>query len=80
MRWVVLSLYFFSLLVMTLYGCHRWYLVRLYLRHRRDATDPAARFDRLPRLTIQLPLYNEMYVARRLIDAVCEMNYPRDRL
>ena len=80
MRWAVLSVYFFSLLVMTAYGCHRWYLVRLYLRHRRTATDPVARFDRLPRLTIQLPLYNEMYVAQRLIDAVCEMRYPRDRL
>ena len=80
LRWVVLSLYFFSLLVMTAYGCHRWYLVRLYLRHRHDATDPAARFERLPRLTIQLPIYNEMYVVRRLIDAVCGMNYPRDRL
>jgi len=80
MRWAVLSLYFFSLLVMTAYGCHRWYLVRLYLRHRRDSTDPVARFDRLPKLTIQLPLYNEMYVAQRLIDAVCEMDYPRDAL
>ena len=79
-RWVVLPLYFFSLLVMTAYGCHRWYLVRLYLRHRRDSSGPAARFDELPKLTVQLPLYNEMYVARRLIDAVCEMDYPRDRL
>src|SRR3982750_2130481 len=34
----------------------------------------------LPRVTIQLPLYNEMYVADRLIDAVCRIDYPRDRL
>src|SRR5205085_9805555 len=32
----------------------------------------------LPRVTIQLPIYNEMYVADRLIDAVCEMDYPRE--
>ena len=38
------------------------------------------RFERLPRLTVQLPLYNEMYVAERLIDAVCTLDYPRDRL
>jgi cellulose synthase/poly-beta-1,6-N-acetylglucosamine synthase-like glycosyltransferase len=36
--------------------------------------------DPAPVVTIQLPLYNEMYVADRLIDAVCRMDYPRDRL
>jgi cellulose synthase/poly-beta-1,6-N-acetylglucosamine synthase-like glycosyltransferase len=34
----------------------------------------------LPIVTVQLPLYNEKYVAKRLIDAVCRMDYPRDRL
>jgi cellulose synthase/poly-beta-1,6-N-acetylglucosamine synthase-like glycosyltransferase len=34
----------------------------------------------LPRVTIQLPIYNEMYVADRLIDTVCEMDYPRELL
>ncbi len=80
MRWSVLSLYFGSLLVMTLYGCHRWFLVWLYLRHRHQTTRPPERFACLPRLTVQLPLYNELYVARRLIDAVCAMDYPTDRL
>jgi cellulose synthase/poly-beta-1,6-N-acetylglucosamine synthase-like glycosyltransferase len=79
-RWGVLTLYFGSLLVMTLYGCHRWYLVWLYMRHRRNAARPPSRFTELPRLTVQLPLFNEMYVARRLIDAVCALDYPRDRL
>jgi cellulose synthase/poly-beta-1,6-N-acetylglucosamine synthase-like glycosyltransferase len=79
-RWTVLSLYFGSLLVMTAYGCHRWYLIWLYLRHRRAAARPPARFSELPRLTVQLPLFNEMYVARRLIEAVCALDYPRDRL
>jgi cellulose synthase/poly-beta-1,6-N-acetylglucosamine synthase-like glycosyltransferase len=31
-------------------------------------------------VTIQLPLYNEKYVSSRLIDAVCNMDYPKDRL
>jgi cellulose synthase/poly-beta-1,6-N-acetylglucosamine synthase-like glycosyltransferase len=79
-RWGVLSLYFGSLLGMTIYGCHRWYLVWLYLRHRRDTTRPRERFEEPPRLTVQLPLYNEMYVAERLIDAVCALDYPRERL
>ena len=33
-----------------------------------------------PVVTIQLPIYNEMYVVDRLIDAVCEIDYPRERL
>jgi cellulose synthase/poly-beta-1,6-N-acetylglucosamine synthase-like glycosyltransferase len=78
--WSVLTLYFGSLGVMTLYGFHRWYLVWLYLRHRGRPAEPAGRFDELPRVTVQLPLYNEMYVVERLIDAVAGLDYPRDRL
>ena len=79
-RWTVLALYFGFLALLCCYGAHRWYLVWLYWRHRRDGSDPPARFDDLPTLTVQLPLYNELYVARRLIDAVCALDYPRDRL
>ena len=80
MRWLILSLYFGCLLVLSAYGAHRWYLLWLYRRHRRDGATPLRRFDQLPRLTVQLPLYNEMYVAERLIDAVCALDYPLDRL
>ena len=80
MHWIVLPLYFGCLAVLSAYGAHRWYLLWLYRRHRRDDTEPKNRFERLPRLTVQLPLYNEMYVAERLIDAVCALDYPRDRL
>src|SRR4029079_14847423 len=61
---------------------HRYYLVYLYMKHRDKA--PCGPVPALPaelaRVTIQLPIYNEMYVADRLIDAVCEMDYPRERL
>ncbi len=80
MRWLVLSAYFGCLLVLSAYGAHRWYLLWLYRRHRRDPATPAHRFERLPRLTVQLPLFNELYVAERLIDAVCALDYPLDRL
>ena len=60
MRWVVLSLYFGCLAVLSLYGAHRWYLLWLYRKHRRAAARPAGTFDELPRLTVQLPLYNEL--------------------
>jgi len=79
-RWVVLSAYFLILLVLSGYGAHRWYLLHLYLKHRDRARRPAARFDELPVLTVQLPVFNEMYVVERLIDAVCAFDYPRERL
>ncbi len=80
LRWGVLGLYFCVLSGLTLFGIHRWYLVWLYVRHRKRSMDPAGHFDPLPLLTVQLPLFNERYVARRLIDAVVELDYPRDRL
>ncbi len=79
-RWSVVSLYFVCLGAMAAFGLHRWHLVWLYLRHRHERPRPLARFESLPRLTVQLPLFNEMYVAERLIDAVCALEYPRDRL
>src|SRR5207248_11026982 len=47
-------------------------------RDRQPKAGPP--LDPTPIVTIQLPLYNEMYVADRLIDAVCRIDYPRDRL
>src|SRR4029079_10948618 len=78
----ILVLYFFVLSILAIYGWHRYYLVYLYMKNRDKvpASLPAPPDDALPRVTIQLPIYNEMYVADRLIDAVCEMDYPRDRL
>jgi len=80
LRWTILGLYFGCLGVLTLYGLHRWYLISLYLRHRDEPRLPERRFSAEPVLTVQLPLYNELYVAERLIDAVCALDYPRDRL
>jgi cellulose synthase/poly-beta-1,6-N-acetylglucosamine synthase-like glycosyltransferase len=79
-RWSVLAAYFAVLLLLSVYGAHRWYLLFLHRRHREQVPRPATTFDELPTLTVQLPLYNEMYVAERLIDAVCRLDYPRDKL
>ena len=80
---LILVLYFFVLSILAIYGWHRYYLVYLYMKNRDKAPDPdlpPPPLQPLPRVTIQLPIYNEMYVADRLIDAVCEMDYPRDLL
>jgi cellulose synthase/poly-beta-1,6-N-acetylglucosamine synthase-like glycosyltransferase len=75
-----LAAYFFVLIILAVYGWHRYYLVYLYLSHRDKEPKPAGTLDPLPVVTIQLPLYNEMYVADRLIESVCRIEYPRDRL
>src|SRR5919107_5016423 len=79
---LILVLYFFVLSILAIYGWHRYYLVYLYMKHRDRTPLPAPPLppNELPRVTIQLPIYNEMHVADRLIDAVCEMDYPGDLL
>ncbi len=72
--------YFTILIILSIYGVHRCYLVFLYLKNRHRLPQPARRFEELPRLTIQLPIYNERYVVRRLLEAVTRIDYPRDRL
>ncbi|MFL6245415.1 MAG: cellulose synthase family protein, partial [Thermoanaerobaculia bacterium] len=57
-----------------------YYLVYLYMKHRDHLPKVEPLRGPVPMVTIQLPLYNEMYVADRLIDAVCRIDYPRDRL
>ena len=79
-RTVVLALYFGCLAMLTLYGAHRWYLLWLFRRHRSDAPKSSARFDTPPKLSVQIPLYNEMYVAQRVIEAVAALDWPTDRL
>ncbi len=77
---VVLVPYFSVLILLSLYGLHRYYLIYLYLRNRHKAPRPRKKFDRLPSVTVQLPLYNERYVVTRLLEAVTRLDYPRDRL
>ena len=77
---LTLAAYFFVLVILAVYGWHRYYLVYLYMKNKNRHPVPDALFDTLPRVTVQLPIYNEMYVADRLIDAVCQLDYPRELL
>ena len=74
--------YFGILGLLSIYGIYRYRLVYLFLRYRHYRPSPKARFasDELPRVTVQLPLFNEMYVAERLIEAVSKLDYPRELL
>lgn len=77
---IILVTYFFVLSILAIYGWHRYYLVYLYMKHKDEVPQPPSTIDPPPLVTIQLPIYNEQYVVDRLIDAVCRIDYPRDRL
>jgi len=73
--------YFIVLILLASYGVHRYILVYLYYKHRdKRTTEPQGTFADLPRVTVQLPIFNEQYVVERLLDAACRLNYPLDKL
>jgi cellulose synthase/poly-beta-1,6-N-acetylglucosamine synthase-like glycosyltransferase len=73
--------YFVVLVVLAGYGAHRYILVYLYYKHRdKRTTEPPAYFQELPCITIQLPIFNEQYVVERLLEAICRLDYPREKL
>ena len=72
------------MVILAFYGIHRYQLVWLYYRNKKNASKwnaPAARFPegQLPFVTIQLPIFNEQFVIDRLLEAICRLDYPRDR-
>ncbi|MCZ7582922.1 MAG: glycosyltransferase [Deltaproteobacteria bacterium] len=78
---LIVAAYFLTLAGLAVFGTHRYLLLYLYRKNRRRRNaPPAGRFAVWPRVTVQLPLYDEMYVAKRLIDAACGLDYPKDRL
>jgi cellulose synthase/poly-beta-1,6-N-acetylglucosamine synthase-like glycosyltransferase len=77
---VVIIAYVAVLLVLSVYGSHRYYMAYLYYRHKFRLPTPWRRFESLPPVTVQLPIFNEMYVVKRLIGAVCALDYPRHLL
>jgi cellulose synthase/poly-beta-1,6-N-acetylglucosamine synthase-like glycosyltransferase len=72
--------YFVVLVILAIYGMHRYWLVYDFFRYRRNRPPHPPEPAEWPKVTIQLPIYNERYVAERLIDAVTSCDYPREKL
>jgi cellulose synthase/poly-beta-1,6-N-acetylglucosamine synthase-like glycosyltransferase len=73
--------YFVVLVLLATYGIHRYTLVYLYYKNRKNrTTEPDQKFSELPRVTVQLPIFNEQFVVDRLLQAVCQLDYPREKL
>src|ERR1700704_1227839 len=77
---LTLAAYFFVVIILAVYGWHRYYLVYVYMRNRDKEPKATTPLDPMAVVSIQLPLYNEMDVADLLIDAVCAIDYPRELL
>ena len=79
--WALLIPYFGILFILSIYGVHRYETVRRYRKHGRALLREAPlKYERLPAVTIQLPLYNERFVVERLLEEVSQIEYPRDLL
>jgi cellulose synthase/poly-beta-1,6-N-acetylglucosamine synthase-like glycosyltransferase len=76
---ILIGLYFGLWSVFMALGVRRLWLLWLYRRTARGAASPEPSAP-LPRVTVQLPIYNERYVVQRLLRAVAAMDYPRDLL
>jgi cellulose synthase/poly-beta-1,6-N-acetylglucosamine synthase-like glycosyltransferase len=80
-KYLLMTVYLGTLVAVAFYGFHRYALVYLYLKHRNNnGYQPKGTFTELPRITVQLPMYNEDAVSERIIRASCEIDYPLDKL
>jgi cellulose synthase/poly-beta-1,6-N-acetylglucosamine synthase-like glycosyltransferase len=65
---------------LSIFGAHRLRILWLYRKHRKHEPQAAERFQELPAVTVQLPLFNELHVVARLCEAVSKLDYPREKL
>ncbi len=72
--------YFLVLVVLAAYGIHRYVLVYNYYRYRHRVPPVPPVPVEWPKVTIQLPIFNERYVIERLVDSIAQFDYPRDKL
>ena len=73
--------YFTILVILSVYGLHRYETIRVYFKHRKKLLkQPPEHFKDLPRITVQLPLYNERFVVKRLLEETMKLDYPRELL
>ena len=72
--------YFVLLAILSVYGLHRYEVIRTYRKHKKNPPRQPALFEQLPRVTIQLPIFNERYVVERLLEEATKVDYPLELL
>jgi len=76
---ILITAYLGILGLLAVFGFHRAHLVYLFLKTRKKCPSPKSKFKELPFVTVQLPMFNERYVAARLLNAIAKIEYPRDK-
>lgn len=76
----VTSIYILCLTILCIFGLNRYYLVYLKNKFKDNTAKPIKKYTTLPKVTVQLPVFNEIYVVERLIDSVCKLDYPAELL
>ena len=72
--------YFLVLFILAVYGLHRYWLVYDYYKYAKNTPGPPPEVKEWPRVTVQLPIFNERYVIERLVEAISRFDYPRELL
>jgi cellulose synthase/poly-beta-1,6-N-acetylglucosamine synthase-like glycosyltransferase len=80
MNHLAVCTYLSLLALLACYGIYRYHLLALYYRVRTRRPSAAHTLDSWPKVTIQIPVYNERYVVERSIQSACDVDYPKDRL
>ena len=83
MSWIgylIFGIYFVALIYITIFCLLQFHLLFLYNKQKKQAPKPVDDLPNHPMVTIQLPIFNEMYVVERLIDNIVKIEYPKDRL
>ena len=77
-----LVVYSLALAAVTLYCIMQFHLLYYYKKYKGKSigSSKAIKDQDLPFVTVQLPIYNELYVVNRLIDSICSLDYPSDKL
>jgi cellulose synthase/poly-beta-1,6-N-acetylglucosamine synthase-like glycosyltransferase len=78
---IIWTICYLSVLIgLSAYGVHRYVIIYLFLKNRKRAVVPVGHFKQLPKVTVQLPIFNEVYVVERLLKSVSEIDYPPELL
>jgi len=77
---IVLVSYFIALSILFFFGLHGFLLLYYHRKYKDNIMEPKSELEEIPLVTIQLPLFNEYYVVERLINSVCEIDYPKEKM
>lgn len=79
MSWIIVIGYVLALLIISIFSLEQLYLALIYRKNKKQVK-PEKPLNSYPSVTVQLPVYNEKYVVARLIEAVCQLDYPKEQL